>query len=139
MHAQRHLRPAADPADIPRLPDAPGLQIAAWIVLLGIGLVTLVPLRSRPTLSIDPQTERFLAYMALGFAFALAYPRRRVVVAVSMVACALGLEAAQHLTRDRHSHLRDALAKALGGLVGVLAVDVSQRYATPRGVRRRAF
>lgn len=108
------------------------VRLVAWALVAAIVFVTLGPLEARPQLSTDPQTERMIAFLALGFVFGLAYPRHRVQVAIGIVACALALEAAQRLVVDRHGEVRDALAKATGGLIGVVAADLAQRL-TPRG------
>ena len=104
-------------------------RLAAWSLVAAIAFVTLGPLRDRPSLSTDPQSERFLAYLSLGFVFAIAYPRHRAAVVVGVVGCALGLELGQRLTPNRHGELRDATAKALGGVIGALAVECAQRFA----------
>ena len=72
-----------------------------------------------------------IAFLVLGFVFGLAYPRHRAQVAVGVVVCALALEAAQRLVAGRHGELADALVKATGGLIGVVAVDLAQRM-TPK-------
>ena len=104
-------------------------RLAAWALVVAIVFVTLGPIRDRPSLSRDPQIERFAAFLTLGFVFAMAYPRSRAQVALGMVACAFGLEAAQHLTADRHGEIRDALAKSVGGVFGVLAADTVHSLA----------
>lgn len=113
------------------------LRLAAWGLLGAIVFVTLAPLGDRPRATQDPQIERFFAFFVLGGAFAVAYPRRRAQIAVGVVLCAFGLEAAQHLTRDRHGELRDALAKSLGGLVGIVAADLVQSLGRRFGRRAR--
>ena len=105
------------------------MRFAAWALIAAIVFSTLGPIQDRPRLSSDPQLERFIAFLALGFVFGLAYPHRRVQVAIGVLLSAFGLEVAQRFTTDRHGELRDALAKVLGGLVGVLAVDLAQRLA----------
>lgn len=100
------------------------LRLATWTLVAGIVFVTLAPLQDRPRATQDPQVERFLAFFALGLLFAVSYPRRRAQICVALVVGAFGLEAAQHLTPDRHGALRDALAKSLGGVVGLLAAEL---------------
>lgn len=105
------------------------IRMGAWLLVTAIAIATLSPLKNRPRLSIDAQTERGIAFFALGFAFSLAYPERRGRVLTGIVACAFALEAAQRLTPDRHGELPDAFAKAFGGVLGVLAVGLAQRLA----------
>ena len=103
---------------------------AAWAAVAAIIFVTLGRLQDRPSVSQDPQLERSFAYLVLGALFALAYPQRRAVVVIGVVACAFGLEIAQRLTPDRHGEVADAIAKGAGGVLGVLLVDVGHRTAT---------
>ena len=110
-------------------------RVSAWGLLAAITFFTLGPLNDRPHLTEDPQTERALAYFTLGYAFALAYPRSRIAVGAGVVLGAVALETSQLLTIDRHAHVRDAVAKSVGGLVGVVAVVVSQRFADTRAAR----
>jgi hypothetical protein len=65
------------------------------------------------------QLERFAAFATVGVFFGLAYPRRLVLDWSFLIAAAGMLEGAQRLTSDRHGHLRDAVAKALGGTFGI--------------------
>ncbi len=115
-------------------------KLAAWTLVALIAFATLGPLDDRPHLTRDPQVERTLAYVALGFAFALAYPRRPLAVALGVAASVAGLEWAQHLAPGRHAHLRDAGAKALGagvGLGGGFLVRLCLDWAVPTRRRRR--
>lgn len=113
-------------------------RVSAWTLLGAVAFVTLGPLGDRPHLTQDPQAERSFAYFTLGYAFALAYPRSRVAVAVGVMVGAFGLEATQLLTVDRHAHVRDAVAKSLGGLLGVAAVAIAQAFASACVEHRRS-
>lgn len=64
----------------------PSLQTAAivlaWLVLIGLAAVTLVPIGLRPHSTFSPHVERFLAFAVAGLCLALAYPRRPVLTVV---------------------------------------------------------
>jgi VanZ family protein len=92
--------------------------IAGWLALAFIIYATLSPIDARPVLA-SPQLEHFAAFALVGLAFALAYPSRGVLVVVIVVGAAVGLEALQLLTPDRHARLTDALVKALGAICGI--------------------
>ena len=92
--------------------------IAGWLALAFIVYATLSPIDDRPVLA-PPQVEHFFAFALVGFAFALAYPRRLVLIAALVLISAFGLEALQLLTPDRHGRLFDAVVKAAGGLSGI--------------------
>ena len=92
--------------------------IAGWLALGLVVLATLSPAGVRPSLA-SPHLEHFAAFALIGFAFALAYPGRVLLVFAIVVGAALGLEALQLLTLDRHARAVDAVVKALGGISGI--------------------
>ena len=93
------------------------IALAAWATLAFICFVTLSPIGLRPgTGSVG--FERFAAYALLGVFLTSAYPKHFGRAATLVVVAALGFEALQHLTPDRHGHFADAVQKAAGGLVG---------------------
>jgi len=91
-----------------------------WLALAAIVFVTLSPIEARPSVA-SPHLEHFAAFALIGIAFALAYPSRILLVVIVVVGAALGLEALQLLTPDRHARAADALMKSLGGISGICA------------------
>jgi len=92
--------------------------IIGWLTLAFIAYATLSPIDARPTIA-SFQFEHFAAFGVVGFALGLAYPKRLLWVAAIVVGSALGLEALQLLTPDRHGRLLDAAVKAAGGICGI--------------------
>ena len=92
--------------------------VAGWLALGFIVFATLSPVGARPSLA-TPHLEHFVAFALIGVAFAIAYPNRVLLVFVIVVGAALGLEALQLVTPDRHGRAADALVKALGGISGI--------------------
>jgi VanZ family protein len=94
--------------------------IVGWLALAFIAYATLSPISDRPTIEIaGVQFEHFAAFWLVGLALGLAYPKRLLWVVAIVVASAIGLEALQLLTPDRHGRIVDAAVKAAGGLCGV--------------------
>lgn len=93
-------------------------NITGWLALGLIAFVTLSPIGDRPSIA-SPHLEHFAAFALVGLAFALAYPNRVLLVVAIVIGAALGLEALQLLTPDRHGRVADALVKALGGISGI--------------------
>jgi hypothetical protein len=117
------------------------LVVAAWLVFAFIVFATLAPLQFRPVVSHHAQLERFAAFATLGLLFGLAYPRRLIADWLFLIAAAGLLEVSQHFTADRHGHLRDAAAKALGGTFGVavaLSILATLSYCRPRLMSRQS-
>lgn len=94
--------------------------IAGWLALAFVAFVTLSPVGARPSIG-STHLEHFIAFALIGLVFALAYPNRILLVVVIVVGAALGLEALQLLTPDRHARATDALVKSLGGISGICA------------------
>src|ERR1700753_1950954 len=92
--------------------------IAGWLALGMVAGQPLSPIGARPSLA-SPHLEHFAAFALIGFAFALAYPNRVLLVFAIVVGAGLGVEALQLLAVDRHSRAADALVKALGGISGI--------------------
>ena len=93
-------------------------NITGWLALGFIVFATLSPVGDRPSLA-SPHLEHFAAFALVGLAFALAYPNRVLLVVTIVIGAALGLEALQLLTPDRHGRAMDAFVKALGGISGI--------------------
>lgn len=94
--------------------------IAAWILLAAIFVFTDGPLSLRPETGLSPNLERFFALLVVGFAFALAYPKRPLFAA-ALILLSIGLfEFLQVFIHYRHGTLHDARIKYAGGAVGVV-------------------
>jgi VanZ family protein len=96
-------------------------RIAAWTLAIAIVVMTLGPVGLRPQFG-HPSIERFVAYLAVGGAFSVGYPRHRAWVALAVVCGAMGLEMGQLLVPGRDARVGDALIKAFGAVSGVMAV-----------------
>jgi VanZ family protein len=93
----------------------------AWLLLAAIIFVTLSPIGLRPHTVTSVNLDRALAYLLVGFMFAVAYPRRWLAVAVLLIFGALAIEYLQYLSPTRHARLHDAGVKIVGASVGVFA------------------
>ncbi|MCO6049108.1 VanZ family protein [Mesorhizobium sp. RP14(2022)] len=96
-----------------------GLQLAAWCLLALVAAVTIGPIGLRPHVG-PVGIERSLAFLLLGIAFALAYPRRPWLAVLVVAAGAGILEGLQTLVPERHGQWSDLGVKIAGGLVGVM-------------------
>jgi hypothetical protein len=115
------------------------LSMRRWAALIGWGAVavvvvaTLSPIGSRPHIAhLGPQIERFVAYLVAAAALAVAYPARKGVILLCIVAGAGGLELAQHFEASRHARALDALVKIMGGITGLAVVSLCERLWSKR-------
>jgi VanZ family protein len=91
----------------------------AWLLLAAIIFVTVSPIGLRPHTVTSVNIDRALAYMVVGLAFAVAYPKHWMTVALLLIAGAVFIEYLQYLSPTRHARLHDAAVKAVGATVGV--------------------
>jgi hypothetical protein len=105
-----------------------------WCLGAYIIFVTLSPLGLRPETGAPPQFERFLAFFVLGAVFAAGYPKRWPLVMAALGLVAILLEVGQEFAPSRHAHLRDAVAKVLGAVIGVGGVKLLLAAGASRGV-----
>lgn len=97
------------------------LRLAAWLLVALICVATLGPIEARPITGLPVNAERFLAFLAAGGAFGLAYALRPMRTILLIVGFAALFELAQHLVPGRHGVFRDFLFKGAGGTLGVVA------------------
>ena len=103
------------------------LRILAWLLLAGLIVVTVGPIGWRPVSPLPTQVERALALAIVGFVFALAYPRRILLIAVLVLGTTAILEPLQVFEPSRHGRLIDALVKLAGACLGLLTGYLANR------------
>lgn len=96
-------------------------------MLAAVAFVTLAPIGFRPNSGFSPNAERFLSFAAVGFAFALAYPRHLWLIAAVVLGAAVAFEVLQLLAQGRHGRLIDLAIKLTGGGIGIAAGAVADR------------
>ena len=93
------------------------LRIAAWLLAAAVTFATLGPPRYRPHSNLGQDGEHALAFVLIGIAFGLAYPRHRPTVVVTIVLIGV-LELLQRLVPGRHARMEDFIVDALAAGVG---------------------
>ena len=100
------------------------LRLFAWLLAAAVSFATLGPPRYRPHSNLGQDGEHSLAFVLIGLAFALAYPRHRLPATVIAVAMVGILELLQLLVPGRHAQLEDFVVDALATLTGFAMVSV---------------
>jgi VanZ family protein len=100
------------------------LRLFAWLLAAAIIFATLGPPRHRPHADITHDGEHALAFILLGLAFALAYPKQRCFAASISVILIGILELLQILVPGRHARLEDFFVDAITALAGFALVAV---------------
>jgi VanZ family protein len=94
------------------------LRLFAWLLAAAVTFATLGPPTYRPHSNLGQDGEHALAFVLIGLAFGLAYPRNRLfTVAVSVVLIGV-LELLQLWAPGRHARLEDFVVDALAACAG---------------------
>jgi VanZ family protein len=98
------------------------LRIFAWLLAAAVTFATLGPPRFRPHADLGQDGEHVLAFMLIGLAFGVAYPRHRLLATVMAVAGIGLLEILQLWAPGRHARLEDFVVDALAAGAGLAIV-----------------
>lgn len=107
-------------------------RFLAWPLAAAVTFATLGSASYRPELRITHDGEHALAFILLGLAFALAYPRHRPLVAGAFLILIGLLELLQLFVPGRHARLSDFLVDALAALIGMAIVASCDRFFSPK-------
>ena len=115
-------------------------RIAAWVLIVALVVMTLGPPTVRPVTGFNRSLEHVAAFALLGLAFGLAYPDRRLLLAVIGVAVAALMETLQQMVPGRHAYFNDFVINAAGACAGLVAAVLfdwfGRRTAAARATRR---
>ncbi|WP_245260998.1 VanZ family protein [Chelativorans sp. J32] len=109
---------------------------APFLILAIILYATLSPLNMRPRTQFPVHFEHFAAFAVLGALYAIAFPRRILLVLLAVVLAAAGLELLQLTLSDRHARFADFAVKLAGGIGGVTGTWLLLRLLNQRLARR---
>ncbi len=93
-------------------------RLFAWLLAAAVTFATIGPPRFRPHSNLGQDGEHTLAFVLVGIAFGLAYPRQRVMVAAIAVVMIGVIEILQLWAPGRHARLEDFVVDALAACVG---------------------
>lgn len=110
-------------------------RMAAYVIAAATSFATLGPPGLRPHSNLGQNGEHASAFLLLGLAFALGYPRHRLqAAALTAVFCGV-LELLQLFAPGRHARLEDFFVDALAALGGFAIISIVD-FAT--GSKRRS-
>jgi len=100
------------------------IRLFAYFLAAAVSFATLGPPGLRPHSNLGQDGEHALAFVLIGLAFALGYPRHRLLAAGLTVAFTGVLELLQLFVPGRHARLEDFLVDALATLGGFAIVSI---------------
>jgi VanZ family protein len=101
-------------------------RIFAWLLAAAATFATLGPPRFRPHSNFGHDGEHALAFILIGLAFGIAYPRHRWLATAIAVVATGAIEVLQLWVPGRHATPEDFVVDALaacGGLAVAAALD----------------
>lgn len=108
------------------------VRLSAWLLAAAVAFATLGPASLRPHSDLGQDGEHALAFVLVGLAFGLAYPRPRWTVAGIAVVLIGVLELLQMWAPGRHARLEDFVVDALTACVGFALSAAIDRAITWR-------
>jgi VanZ family protein len=100
------------------------LRLFAWLLAAAVTFATLGPPRFRPHSNLGQDGEHAFAFVLIGLAFGLAYPRHRLLTSVIAVVMIGVVELLQLWAPGRHARLEDFVVDALAACVGMAVAAV---------------
>lgn len=109
---------------------------AAWLAVLAVIVLSVVPGSMRPHVLHNDYAEHFLAYFISGSLFAIAYQRpvQLLLNAVLLATCAASLEVIQLWIPGRTASVGGFEISAIGAWIGLMAVVFVRRTRARRFV-----
>src|SRR5436309_10086713 len=95
------------------------VRSSAWLLAAAVTFATLGPPWLRPHSDLGQDGEHALAFVLVGLAFGLAYPRRRLLTTAMAVVLIGMLELLQLWMPGRHARLEDFVVDALAACAGI--------------------
>jgi VanZ family protein len=105
----------------------PLVRLSAWLLAAAVTFATLGPASYRPHSNLGQDGEHAFAFVLIGLAFGLAYPRQRLLVSAIAMAAIGAIEILQLWAPGRHARLEDFLVDAVAACVGFAVVAVLDR------------
>jgi VanZ family protein len=94
-------------------------RAAAWLLVMVIMVLSVVPPSHRPMTNAWHGLEHISIFLATGVAFGIGYPNRVRVLAPALVIFVSAIEIAQLWVPGRHARLSDFLLDAVGVSIGL--------------------
>jgi len=113
-------------------------RLVAWLILVAIVLLTIVPAELRPTTPVPHDVEHAGIFFAEGIAFGIGYPRHDWLLSAAAILFCAAIELAQLAVPSRHARLSDFFVDTTASLGGILVASILVRQLlTQRATRSR--
>jgi len=93
-------------------------QIAAWLLLIAIVVLSVVPPTDRPVTPAPHNIEHLGIFLLTGLAFGLGYETRHLAQAFGLVIFSAAIELIQLAIPGRHARFSDFVVDAISASIG---------------------
>jgi len=94
-------------------------QVAAWLLVLAIVVLSLGPPSLRPVTAAPHDVEHIAIFLLAGLCMTVGYPYRYVFQAIAFIIFAGSIEIAQLWVPGRHARWSDFIVDGLAAVAGV--------------------
>jgi VanZ family protein len=105
-------------------------QACAWILLMAVAVLSLLPAEYRPATVLPHSVEHFSLFLVTGLAFGVGYPERRLFQFAILLFFTAGIELVQLVVPGRHARLSDFMIDALGMTIGLSIGFIGTKRST---------
>ena len=114
-------------------------QIAAWLLLMAIVVLSVVPPMDRPVTPAPHNIEHLGIFLLTGLAFGLGYETRHLAQAFGLVIFSAAIELIQLAIPGRHARFSDFVVDAISvsigtGLARIMSATGNRRPRRPRNM-----
>ena len=97
-------------------------RVVAWLLLLAIVVLSVVPPSLRPTTSAPHQIEHAAIFLATGISFGMAYLGHERLLSIGAIIFCAAIELAQLYVQGRHARLSDFIVDTTAAVLGVFVL-----------------
>ncbi|MEA2922126.1 MAG: hypothetical protein QOF07_2089 [Bradyrhizobium sp.] len=101
-------------------------KAAAWVSMLGLAVLTVIPADERPVSGVQHGWEHFIAFGPAGLLLGLAYAGRLSWLYPGAIAFALALELSQIPLVTRHARVGDFVVDAVSLCLGLAVAQTAR-------------
>jgi VanZ family protein len=102
-------------------------RTVAWLMLLAIVVLTMVPPGLRPITIVPHKIEHAGIFLVAGLSFGIAYLGRECLLSIGAFVFCAAIELAQLYVPGRHARLTDFIVDAIAAVIGVFVGPILLR------------
>ena len=107
-------------------------KVSAWLLVLAIVVLSLIPPSHRPITQASHAVEHFLIFFATGFGFGVGYPSQLFASGAALAIFCGVIELAQKWVPGRHARFNDFFVDTAAACIGLVVASAAVRFSAAR-------